>query len=311
MIKMRLSKRLKAITEFVDKEDRIIDIGCDHALLDIYIKENIKNRKIVASDIHEGAIKQAKKNIEKYSMERKISLRLGDGLDVIKEGEVDTIIIAGMGYNNIEKILSNSEKLKDINKIIVQSNTDVVKLRKSVIKLGFKITREKLVLDKDIIYTIIEFKRGVEKYNYNQIYFGPRLMENKDELFNYRIDRITNISILKEKMRRPIIDIKGLKAGFDLSKYMSEHLYMFSGEIAPVTFCVEKIYVDDVIDWFGKDIQLFNENKSEVTVRVRTNLYAMKIWAIQYGTHVRVLKPQKLVDWIKSDLQKTLKGYER
>ena len=46
MIKMRLSKRLKAITEFVDKEDRIIDIGCDHALLDIYIKENIKNRKI-------------------------------------------------------------------------------------------------------------------------------------------------------------------------------------------------------------------------------------------------------------------------
>ena len=48
-----------------------------------------------------------------------------------------------MGYNNIEKILSNSEKLKDINKIIVQSNTDVVKLRKSVIKLGFKITREK------------------------------------------------------------------------------------------------------------------------------------------------------------------------
>ena len=38
---MRLSKRLKAITEFVDKEDRIIDIGCDHALLDIYIKENI------------------------------------------------------------------------------------------------------------------------------------------------------------------------------------------------------------------------------------------------------------------------------
>lgn len=135
--------------------------------------------------------------------------------------------------------------------------------------------------------------------------------QNKDELFNYRIDRITNISILKEKMRRPIIDIKGLKAGFDLSKYMSEHLYMFSGEIAPVTFCVEKIYVDDVIDWFGKDIQLFNENKSEVTVRVRTNLYAMKIWAIQYGTHVRVLKPQKLVDWIKSDLQKTLKGYER
>ena len=58
-------------------------------------------------------------------MERKISLRLGDGLDVIKEGEVDTIIIAGLGYNNIEKILSNSEKLKDINKLCYQTNIDV------------------------------------------------------------------------------------------------------------------------------------------------------------------------------------------
>ena len=56
-----------------------------------------------------------------------------------------------MGYNNIVKILSNSEKMTSIEKIIVQSNTDVVKLRKFVIKLGFKITREKLVMDKDII----------------------------------------------------------------------------------------------------------------------------------------------------------------
>lgn len=184
MINMRLSKRLKTISEFIDIEDKIIDIGCDHALLDIYIKENIKNDVVIASDIHEGALSQAKKNITKHSLDGIIELRLGDGLDVIDDGEVNTIIIAGMGYNNIVKILSNSEKMTSIEKIIVQSNTDVVKLRKFVIKLGFKITREKLVMDKDIIYTVIEFKRGTEKYDYKQIYFGPRLMENKDELFN-------------------------------------------------------------------------------------------------------------------------------
>ena len=33
---MRTSKRLKAICEFVDKDDKIIDIGCDHGLLDIF-----------------------------------------------------------------------------------------------------------------------------------------------------------------------------------------------------------------------------------------------------------------------------------
>ena len=74
--------------------------------------------------------------------------------------------------------------MTNVNKIIVQSNTDVVKLRKFVISLGFKISRERLVKDSDIIYTVIEFIRGEEKYSYEEIYFGPRILENKDELFN-------------------------------------------------------------------------------------------------------------------------------
>lgn len=180
---MKLSKRLKTISEFIDGSEKIIDIGCDHALLDIYLCENFKDIKIIASDIHEGAINGAKKNIEKYNMESNIDLRMGDGLSVVNDNEIDTIIISGMGYNNIIKILSDSEKLKNVSKIIIQSNTDVVKLRKSVIKLGYKISREKLVQDNDIVYTIIEFVLGKEKYSYEEIYFGPYLLQNKDELF--------------------------------------------------------------------------------------------------------------------------------
>lgn len=180
---MRLSKRLKAITEFVCDNENIIDIGCDHALLDIYIKENFENVNLIASDIHEGALKMAQKNIVKHNMDDKIDLRLGDGLDVVSKDEIDTIIISGMGLINIKKILSNQEKLENVKKIIVQSNTDVVSLRKFVIKLGYKISREVLVKDKDIIYTVIEFIPGKEKYSYEEIYFGPRLLENKNDLF--------------------------------------------------------------------------------------------------------------------------------
>ncbi len=180
---MRLSKRLKAITQFVSDNSKIIDIGCDHALLDIYLYQNLKNVSIIASDIHEGAVKQAKKNIEKYNLDGKIDLRLGDGLDVIDNNEVDTIIISGMGFYTIEDILTNPEKMQNINTIIIQSNTDIVKLRKFVIKLGFKIEEEVLVKDKDIIYTVIKFVRGIEKYSYDEIYFGPRILEDKNELF--------------------------------------------------------------------------------------------------------------------------------
>lgn len=181
---MRLSKRLKTIAEFVEDRDKIIDIGCDHALLDIYLYQNKKKIKIIASDIHEGAIKSAQRNIKKYDLEEKIKLRQGDGLEVIKrKNEINTVILSGMGFYTIKKILSNEEKLSSIEKIIIQSNTDIVKLRKFVLKLGFKIDNEKLVKDKDIIYTVIKFIRGKEKYSYDEIYLGPKLVENKDELF--------------------------------------------------------------------------------------------------------------------------------
>ena len=181
---MKISKRLESITEFIEEEDKIIDIGCDHALLDIYLKEKYPSIKIIASDITMGAIKQAKKNIEKHNLEDEIDLRMGDGLNIVDASEFDTIVISGMGYHTIVKILNNSERMKNVKKIIIQSNTDVVKLRKSIIRLGYKISKEKLVEDKDIVYTIIEFVPGKEKYDYKQIYFGPRLMENKDDLFN-------------------------------------------------------------------------------------------------------------------------------
>ena len=180
---MKISKILEAISDFIEETDRLIDIGCDHAILDIYLCEKYKNINIIASDIHEGALDQAISNIDKHDLVERIETRLGDGLTVVNPSEFDTIVISGMGFHNIKKILSNDAKMINFPKIVIQCNTDVVKLRKFVIKLGYMITREKLVMDNDIIYTVIEFKKGVEKYNYDQIYFGPRILENKDELF--------------------------------------------------------------------------------------------------------------------------------
>ena len=314
---MKLSKRLELLAYLVEKHKKgniLADIGTDHAYLPCYLVEKNIIEKAYACDVAKGPFAASLSTIRQYHFEENVEALLGDGLDPIHDKKVDMVTIAGMGSFLIVEILEkNKAYLNKVKQFYLQPNANTDHLRKYLFKNHFKIIDEKMIKDGHHVYEMMVIENTNQDIQYNQedMMFGPVLRKNKDELFNNRIDRITNISILKEKMRRPIIDIKGLKAGFDLSKYMSEHLYMFSGEIAPVTFCVEKIYVDDVIDWFGKDIQLFNENKSEVTVRVRTNLYAMKIWAIQYGTHVRVLKPQKLVDWIKSDLQKTLKGYER
>ena len=78
---MNISKRLKVIGDLVPDNSFILDIGCDHALLDIYVVTKNKNVKAIASDINEGPLKQAKINIKKYNLEDKIEITKADGLE--------------------------------------------------------------------------------------------------------------------------------------------------------------------------------------------------------------------------------------
>ena len=66
---MKLPKRLNAIASLIEKDTNVIDVGCDHALLDIYLTLQNKN-KCIATDINENALNIAKKNIKNYKIGR-------------------------------------------------------------------------------------------------------------------------------------------------------------------------------------------------------------------------------------------------
>ena len=178
---IKLSKRLASIASNIDKEDKVVDIGCDHGYLSIYLKAVNGNKVVIATDINENALNMAKKNINKNSI--LIETRLGNGLDVIKHNEGDTIIISGMGGNTILNILKKN-KLKYIKKIVIQSNTDIPLIRKYINKLGYTIKNEQLIIDKNIYYIIITFTKGRHKYTKKELYFGPILLKENNDLFN-------------------------------------------------------------------------------------------------------------------------------
>ena len=60
-----ISNRLMRIASYVDKKDKLIDIGCDHALLDIYLIKNKMIDKVLVSDVHEGALNAGIANIKR------------------------------------------------------------------------------------------------------------------------------------------------------------------------------------------------------------------------------------------------------
>lgn len=194
----KLSKRLEVVASFVNDNSKVIDIGCDHGLLSIYLVNKYKNIKVIASDVNENALSSAITNIKKEKLENRIETRLGSGLDVVKADEIDTIVIAGMGANTIVSILKYStSKLSNVNNIIIQSNTDLYFLRKNITSLGYYIEDEILVEDKNIIYTVIKFTKGKKRYNYEKLYLGPILITKDDDLFKKKCNKeLTTLKLI-------------------------------------------------------------------------------------------------------------------
>ena len=60
---MKINDRLKLIGDLVKANSFCLDVGCDHALLDIYLVKRNKNIKAIASDVAEGPLDIAKNNI--------------------------------------------------------------------------------------------------------------------------------------------------------------------------------------------------------------------------------------------------------
>ena len=129
-----------------------------------------------------------------------------------------------------------------------------------------------------------------------------------DNVINFRLDRITNIKLL-DTPAKPIKEVRGLENGLDLPKHMAEHIYMFSGDSIWVTFRAKRYLVNDIIDWFGKEVKFTDITEDEVSVTVRVNEEAMRLWAMQYALHVKILSPQSMLEEIKRNLESSLVRY--
>lgn len=178
-----LSKRLKVVLDYIENDDIVADIGCDHGYLGIAcIEKGIKFVQLI--DNKEGPLSSAKANLKNYDSS-KYELTLSDGLDLINN-LVDTVVICGMGGELIVDIINNHlDIVKNMKKVIVQANTKINYLRKYLSEHSLKIVDESIVEDMDKIYEIIVFtyEECSEKLDDFDILFGPCLRKEKNTVF--------------------------------------------------------------------------------------------------------------------------------
>ena len=187
------SERIKAIAKMVNQDDIVLDVGCDHGYLGMYLLKNNLCSKVYASDISNNALDVAKKNYQKYHLD--IPCYLSDGLNNI-DVSFNTLVISGMGTSTILKILDNP---KIPNKLILGSNNDYYKLRKGIYKLGYYIKEEVVILENKHYYVIITAIKDNKKVSYKELLFGKS--HNKEYyqyLYHKNQDIIKKVPLLKK-----------------------------------------------------------------------------------------------------------------
>ena len=228
-MKLPLSSRLLACSTFVNKGDRVADVGCDHGYLGIHLLQSGIAASVIESDVAEGPLQSAMRNAAKFGVKDKMSFYLSDGVKNIPR-DFDCMVCAGMGADTIMSIIHHSaEWLKDSKyRLILQCQSKRPELRQWLYDAGFRINRETLAKDGKFVYSIMEVVydpgHGITPA---ETYITPQLLEDNHPLLPEYYERVKHGVELT---------IFGLKRAND------DQLPIFETILSDLTAMEERIY---------------------------------------------------------------------
>ena len=152
---MKLSKRLQAISDLIAPGSKVIDVGSDHAFLDIYLNK-YKNCHCLAIDKSKYCTQTAIDNALKYKAD--IQAITNDGLNNINLNN-EIIVISGMGTRNIIQILN----FDITNDLILSSHTNIDELKEFLQSKNYYIYKD-IIIDDRKTYNILyaKYKGGAK-----------------------------------------------------------------------------------------------------------------------------------------------------
>ena len=179
---MKLSIRLQTIAALVPDGARACDIGTDHAYLPIALRRSGKAETVIAADVKEKPLENARRNIASAGISG-VETRLCDGLSGIRKEEVDTVIIAGIGGEVIAGILSGCEWLarSPYPLLILQPTTSPEVLRRFLCEHGFSFLQEIPVEENGKVYSVFSCRFSGETFQREDAFFYIGLLSCETE----------------------------------------------------------------------------------------------------------------------------------
>ena len=141
----------------------LADVGTDHGYVPIALVQRKKIQKAIAMDVNKGPLQRAREHIAEHKLEEYIETRLSDGVKKLEAGEVDSILIAGMGGELVIHILSEGmEVCRSVKELILQPQSELRRVRRFLRENKYKIIDEDMILE--------EGKEYLEKLSFENIF---------------------------------------------------------------------------------------------------------------------------------------------
>lgn len=164
---IKISRRLNEILKFINYGDKIIDVGTDHGKIILYLADKGISRKIVGIDSSKLVINKLKTITSDLGFQESIKLIHQDGIRYSDIENNEVIVISGLGYIKIKKIIEESGSKN--NYFILQPSKSkynlIIDFRKFLYENSFSILQETIVEEKEINYLTIYCKKIKNKIN--------------------------------------------------------------------------------------------------------------------------------------------------
>lgn len=199
----RRSMRLCAVAALVPEGARLADIGTDHAYIPVDLVKEGVCPSAIAMDINAGPLQIAASHITDAGLDTKIQTRLSDGMEKLSPGEADCAVIAGMGGALTIHILEgNRETAQALSRLVLQPQSELLKVREYLAAEGYEILTEDMVLEDGKYYPmmLVHYTGKAYSLTEEEKTFGPLLMRQKHPVLKAFLEREIRIhqGILKQ-----------------------------------------------------------------------------------------------------------------
>lgn len=294
--------------DIIDILDRDYDISCERKA----IGRNLSYLKEMGFDIESCAKGSylASRKLENAELRLLIdSVLASRNINSTHSAQLIDKLISLGGHNfksHVRHVYSVKDWAKSDNKAFF-FNIDVID---EAIEQGKKVSfyYNKVGLDKALHKSLHHLGSPYQMLLHNQRYYLMMFDETFDQVGYYRLEKITDITILDE-CAKPLKDNPGFEKGINYKQISTALPYMYNDKPIPITIKCRNYMMDTISDWFGTDFTVKQVDDKNFTATINASEKAMRYWVLQYNYKVEVISPQSLRDIVIESLKKTLEIY--